>query len=98
MGGDKNGRWRRIHEQKKIESFERINAIRETKGNFDFPFVSRIEFIRSKLSNFSDHVSGARGDTLYSFEVAVAPSMLKSASPVRILHPQYMYPKASQNR
>ena len=68
----------RIHEQKKFESFERINSIRETNGNFDscnsckrlgtsrlhemheskFPFVSRIEFIRSKLSNFSAHVSG----------------------------------------
>ena len=62
----------------KFESFERINSIRETNGNFDscnpckrlvpsrlhelheskFPFVSRIEFIRSKLSNFSAHVSG----------------------------------------
>ena len=68
----------RIHEQKKIESFERINSIRKTNGNFDscnsckrlgtsrlhelheskFPFVSRIEFIRSKLSNFSAHVYG----------------------------------------
>ena len=36
------------------------------------------------------------GDTLYSFEVAVAPSMLNSASPVLILHPQYFYPKASR--
>ena len=64
----------------KFESFERINSIRETNGNFDscnsckrlgtsrlhelheskFPFVSRIEFIRSKLSNFSAHV-GIRG-------------------------------------
>ena len=64
----------------KFESFERINSIRETNGNFDscnsckrlvpsrlhelheskFPFVSRIEFIRSKLSNFSAHVSGVR--------------------------------------
>ena len=62
----------------KFESFERINSIRETNGNFDscnsckwlgtcrlhesheskFPFVSRIEFIRSKLSNFSAHVFG----------------------------------------
>ena len=42
-------------------------------------------------------VSAARGDTLYSFEVAVAPPMLNSASPVLILHPQYFYPKASQN-
>ena len=62
----------------KFESFERINAIRETNGNFDscnlckrlgtsrlhelleskFPFVSRIAFIRSKLANFSAHVSG----------------------------------------
>ena len=60
----------------KFGSFERINSIRETNGNFDlcnsckrlgtsrlhelheskFPFVSRIEFIRSKLSNFSAHV------------------------------------------
>ena len=63
---------------RKFESFERINSIPETKGNFDsrnsckrleisrlhelheskFPFVSRIEFIRSKLSNFSAHISG----------------------------------------
>ena len=62
----------------KFESFERINSIRETNGNFNscnsckrlvssrlhelheskFPFVSRIEFIRSKLSDFSAHVSG----------------------------------------
>ena len=62
----------------KIKSFERINSIRETNGNFDscnsckrlgtsrlnelheskFPFVSRIEFIRSKLLNFSAHVYG----------------------------------------
>ena len=62
----------------KFESFERINSIRETNGNFDscyscewlvpsrlhelheskFPFVSRIEFIRSKLSDFSAHVYG----------------------------------------
>ena len=27
-----------------------------------FPFVSRIEFIRSKLSNFSAHVSGVNND------------------------------------
>ena len=62
----------------KLESFERINSMRETNGNFDscnsckrlgtsrlhelheskFPFVSRIEFIRSKLSNFSAHAYG----------------------------------------
>ena len=67
----------------KFESFERINSIRETNGNFDscnsckrlgtsrlhelheskFPFVSRIEFIRSKLSNFSAHVSGVKERT-----------------------------------
>ena len=61
-----------------MESFERINSIRETNENFDscnsckrlgtsrlhelheskFPFVSRIEFIRSKLSNLSAHVYG----------------------------------------
>ena len=65
----------------KFESFERINSIRDTNGNFDscnsckrlvpsrlhelheskFPFVSRIEFIRSKLSNFSAHVYGVNG-------------------------------------
>ena len=72
----------------KFESFERINSIRLTNGNFDscnsckrlgtnrkrlgtsrlhelhestFPFGSRIEFIRSKLSNFSAHVSGVTG-------------------------------------
>ena len=76
----------RIHEQKKkIESFERINSIRETNGNFDscnsckrlvssrlnelheskFPFVSRIEFIRSKFSNFSAHVY----EVIHSFVV-----------------------------
>ena len=66
---------------RKIESFGRINSIRDTNGSFDlyinsckrlgtsvlhelhlldsiFPFASCIEFIRSKLSNFSDHVSG----------------------------------------
>ena len=62
----------------KFESFEPINSIRETIGNFDscnsckrlvssrlhemneskFSFVSRIEFFRSKLSNFSAHVYG----------------------------------------
>ena len=62
----------------KFESFERINSIRETNGNFDscnsckrlgtsrlhelheskFPFVSRIKFILSKLSNFSADVYG----------------------------------------
>ena len=62
----------------KFESFERINSIPETNGNFDScisckrlgtsrlhelhesksPFVSRIEFIRSKLSNFSAYVYG----------------------------------------
>ena len=76
----------------KFESFERINSIRGTNGNFDscnsrkrlgsrlrelyeskckqlgsrlrelqeskFPFISRIEFIRSKPSNFSAHVYG----------------------------------------
>ena len=78
----------------KFESFERINSIRLTNGNFDscssckrlgtsrlhelheskFPFVKRIEFIRSKLSNFSAHVSGVsfasrksgEGDTVRS--------------------------------
>ena len=69
----------------KFESFERINSIRETNGNFDscnsckrlvpsrlhelhdskFPFVSRIEFIRSKLSNFSAHVYGVHVWLLY---------------------------------
>ena len=62
----------------KFESFERINSIRVTNGNFDscksckrlgtsrlhelheskFPFVARTEIIRSKLSNFSSHISG----------------------------------------
>ena len=32
----------------------RLHELRESK----FPFVSRIEFIRSKLSNFSAHVYG----------------------------------------
>ena len=68
----------------KFESFERINSIRETNGNFDwcksckrlgtsrlhelheskFPFVSRIEFIRSKLSIFSAHVYGVIVDAV----------------------------------
>ena len=68
----------RIHEQKKIESFERINSIRETHvkkhvkktckrlvpsrlhelHESKFPFVSRIEFIRSTLLNLSAHVYG----------------------------------------
>ena len=62
----------------KFESFERINSMRETNGNFyscnsckqlvlsrlhtlyksKSSFVSRVEFIRSKFSNFSAHVSG----------------------------------------
>ena len=62
----------RIHEQKKIESFEQINSIRVPDESFDscnsckrlgtsrlheshvskLPFVSRIEFIRSKLPVF----------------------------------------------
>ena len=54
----------------KSESFEQINLIRETNGNFHscnsckrlgletkFLFVSRIEFIRLKLSRFSAYVS-----------------------------------------
>ena len=65
----------------KFESFERINSIRVTNGNFDscnsckrlvssslhelhesnFSIVTRIEFIRSKLLNFSAHVSGVYG-------------------------------------
>ena len=65
----------------KFESFERINSIRETNGNFDscnsckrlvpsrlhelheskFPFVSRIEFIRSKHSNFLLMYTGSLG-------------------------------------
>ena len=64
---------------RQIRSFERINSIRVTNGNFNssnsckrlgtsrlhelheskFPFVTCIEFIRSKLSNLSAHVSGA---------------------------------------
>ena len=46
----------------------------------------------------SSYLHVLRGDTLYSFEVAVAPSMLNSATPMLILHSQYFYPKASQNR
>ena len=79
-----------------FESFERINSIRETNGNFDscnsckrlvlsrlhelhetkFPFVSRIEFIRSKLSDFSAHVSGvdvSRGRRIISIPGGHAP-------------------------
>ena len=39
----------------------RLHELHESK----FPFVSRIEFIRSKLSNFSAHVYGAIDFTLY---------------------------------
>ena len=58
----------------KFESLERMNSICETNGKFvltyvthvngqglhesKLPFVSRIAFIRSKLSNFSAQVSG----------------------------------------
>ena len=87
---------------RKIESFERINSIREANGNFDpynsckrqgtrrlheckrlvscrlqelhgskFPFVSRIKFFRSKLSNFSAHVS----------EVSKSPKVVQQCSP-----------------
>ena len=44
----------------------RLHALHESK----FPFVSRIEFIRSKLSNFSAHVSraiNASGPSLYNW-------------------------------
>ena len=84
----------RIHEPKKFESFERMNSIHETSGNFDscksckrletsrlhelhgskFPFVSRIECIRSKLSNFYAHVSEVpvlkhiRPDTTFRYD------------------------------
>ena len=37
----------------------RLHELHESK----FPFVSRIEFIRSKLSNFSAHVYGVSGGT-----------------------------------
>ena len=37
--------------------FSRLHELRESK----FAFVSRIEFIRSKLSNFSPHVPGSVG-------------------------------------
>ena len=77
----------------KFESFERINSIRETNGNFGscnsckrlgtsrlhelhepkFPFVSRIEFIRSKLSNFSAYVSGAIDTTWCSLSAYPCP-------------------------
>ena len=63
--------------RRKFISYEWMNSIRETNGNFHscnsckrlvpsrlhelheskFPFVSRIKYIRSKLSNFSAHVS-----------------------------------------
>ena len=56
----------------KFESFERTNSMREANRSFcscnsckrlgtsesKLPFVSRIEFICSKLLNFSAHVSG----------------------------------------
>ena len=42
-------------------------------------FVSRIEFIRSKLSNFSAHVSGVR--------VTNAASSVGGAAAARIDHP-----------
>ena len=38
----------------------RLHELHESK----FPFVSRIEFIRSKLSNFSAHVYGDRDAVL----------------------------------
>ena len=37
------------------------------------------------------------GDTLYSFEVAVAPPMLNSAAPKLFLHYYFLRPKAIQN-
>ena len=81
----------------KFESFERINSIRETNGNFDscnsckrlvpsrlhelheskFPFVSCIEFIRSKLSIFSAHVYGVYETTCSSDGWRQSPSPLR---------------------
>ena len=43
------------------QNFHSINVVEcssEEHDECEFPFVSRIEFIRSKLSNFSAHVSG----------------------------------------
>ena len=37
----------------------RLHELLESK----FPFATRIEFIRSKLSNFSAHVNGAGGSS-----------------------------------
>ena len=54
----------------------RLHELHESK----FPFVSRIEFIRSKLSNFSAHVSGVTVDIDGSPAVAVGPPI--GVSPV----------------
>ena len=63
------------------------------------PSVTRFFFLRlGRLLLDTLKCIEGRGDTLYPFEVAVAPSMLNSASPFLILHPQYFYPKASKNR
>ena len=87
-GRFRTGRWPSMTPDtwaEKFESFEWINSIRETNGNFDscnsckrlvtrrlhqlheskFPFVSRIEFIRSKLSNFSAHHHHHHHQTVY---------------------------------
>ena len=53
----------------------RLHELHESK----FPFVSRIEFIRSKLSNFSAHVSGVSASTRHSSRHSYPLSLHRSA-------------------
>ena len=46
-----------------------VNELHESK----FPFVSRIKFIRSKLSNFSAHVSGVNDSTEHTNNTGPSP-------------------------
>ena len=55
----------------------RSHELHESK----FPFVSRIEFIRSKLSNFSAHVSGVTLSLSLSLMTGAWPRLLPSLRP-----------------
>ena len=57
----------------------RLHELHDSK----FPFVTRIEFIRSKLSHFSAHVSGVNKSMERSIERI--PSQLPSKLPIRLL-------------
>ena len=49
-----------------------VNGLHESK----FPFVSRIEFIRSKLSNFSAHVYGVSNSPALSVQLSLVSTYM----------------------